>query len=34
VLIINPGSPTLSEQPAVAVLHVASRLARAESIRI
>jgi uncharacterized protein len=34
VLIINPGSPTLSEQPSVAVLHVGSRLARAEAIRI
>jgi predicted phosphodiesterase len=34
VLIINPGSPTLSDQPAVAILHISSRLARAEPLRL
>jgi hypothetical protein len=34
VLIMNPGSPTLSDQPAVAILHISSRLARAEPLRL
>jgi predicted phosphodiesterase len=34
VLIVNPGSPTLSDRPAVAVLHVADRLARVEPMQI
>ena len=34
VLIVNPGSPTLSDRPSIAVLHVADRLARIEPIRL
>jgi len=34
VLIVNPGSPTLSDQPSVAVLSVADGLARVAPLRI
>lgn len=34
VLIVNPGSPTLSDQPSVAVLEVSARLARVAHLRI
>lgn len=34
VLIVNPGSPTLSDQPSVAVLQVADGVARVEPFRL
>lgn len=34
VLIVNPGSPTLADQPAVAVLHVDGPVARVEHLRL